>query len=143
MTIYRCAGCGAVNEASPPQAPLCTRCRRALDVSGRPQVVDAAALVSAIRSSPAPVLVDFSAPGERTEALDRVAGEQAGRLLVLRVDPGAQPAAAEAYAVWRGPTWVLFSGGAEIARRRGVPCPVDVAAWVATARAARPRLPGS
>ena len=141
MTIHRCADCGAVNEAPPRGAPGCVRCRRPLDVSGRPQEVDAAALVSAIRAFPAPVLVDFSAPEDRTEALERVAVEEVGRLLVLRIDPRAQPAAAEAFGVWRGPTWVLFSGGAEIARRFGVPCPVDLGAWVATARAAHPRSP--
>jgi thioredoxin 2 len=135
MAIYRCAGCGAVNrtpvEVAAPQA--CYRCRRLLDTTGRPQAVDAAALVSALRASPAPVLVDFEGRDTAAPAVEGLARARAGEILVLRVDPGEEPAAAAAYAIQVTPTLVIFSGGSEVARRCGAPAPADVRAWVEAA----------
>jgi thioredoxin 2 len=137
MAIYRCAACGGVNHATADAgapAEACTRCRRPLDRSGQPQDVDAAALVSAIRSSPAPVLVDFSdAP---SVALDEVARACAGELVVLRVHPPSEPAAAAAYRIGPAPTLVLFFGGTEVARRAGRD-PGDLTTWMESAAAVR------
>jgi thioredoxin-like negative regulator of GroEL len=107
----------ATEGAGAPSA--CFRCRRPLDLSGSPQDVDAAALVSALRASPAPVLVDFSSDAPPSEALLEQARAFAGSLLVLHVDPAAEPAAAQAFSVGAGPTLVLFEGGAEVARHPG------------------------
>src|SRR5512133_3256377 len=132
MSVYRCSGCGAVNrtraEMAPPQA--CYRCRRPLDTTGRPQAVDAAALVTTIRSSPAPVLVDFAGRDLAMPALDGLESARAGEILVLRVDPCEEPAAAEAYAIRVTPTLVLFHGGSEVARRCDAPGPIDMRTWV-------------
>jgi thioredoxin 2 len=139
MSVYRCSGCGAVNrtqaEMAPPQA--CYRCRRPLDTTGRPQAVDAAALVTTIRSSPAPVLVDFAGRDLAMPALDGLASARAGEIVVLRVDPCEEPAAAEAYAIRVTPTLVLFQGGSEVARRCDAPGPLDMRTWVEEAAAAR------
>jgi thioredoxin 2 len=97
--------------------------------------VDAAALVSAILSSPAPVLVDFSAARHGSTALERVARARAGEIVVLHVNPGEEPAAAEAYSIQTTPTLVLFSGGAEVARRTGIPEAAELRAWLEAARA--------
>lgn len=136
MSVFRCAGCGAVNrtrvESAAPAA--CYRCRRLLDTTGRPQSVDAAALVSAIRSSPAPVLVDFAGRDVALPALDGLARAHAGELVVLRVDPGEERAAADAYAILATPTLVLFQGGSEVARASGLG-PTDMRAWVEEAAA--------
>lgn len=129
MSVYRCSGCGAVNRtARAVRAAACYRCRRLLDTSGRPQAVDAAALVTTVLSSPAPVLVDFDGRGAAGPALDAVGMAHAGELVVLQVDPREEPAAAEAYGIRATPTLVLFSGGAEVARRQGRG--VDVSRWV-------------
>jgi thioredoxin 2 len=139
MAIYRCSGCGAVNrthaEAAAPRA--CYRCRRLLDTTGRPQAVDAAALVTTIRSSPAPVLVDFAGRDLPVAALNGVAHARAGELVVLRVDPCKEPAAAEAYAIQVTPTLVLFQDGSEVARRCDAPGPSDMGAWLEQASAPR------
>ncbi|WP_242393725.1 thioredoxin family protein [Anaeromyxobacter oryzisoli] len=139
MAVYRCAGCGAVNRSQPDSGPpqACYRCRRPLDTSGRPQAVDAAALVTTIRCSPAPVLVDFAARDLAAPALDGLAAARAGELVVLRVDPGEEPAAAQAYAIRFTPTLVLFQGGSEVARRCDAPGPIDMHAWVEQASSAR------
>jgi thioredoxin 2 len=138
MSVYRCAGCGAVNRTRPDSAPprACYRCRRLLDVSGRPQAVDAAALVTTIRSSPAPVLVDFAGREVAVPALDGLAAARAGEIVVLRVDPGEEPAAAQAYAIRVTPTLVLFQGGNEVARRSDTPGSIDMRTWVEQASAA-------
>jgi thioredoxin 2 len=132
MSVYRCAGCGAVNRTTRSvRAAACYRCRRLLDTSGRPQSVDAAALVTTVLSSPAPVLVDFERRETDVPALAAVGMARAGELVVLKVDPGEEPAAAEAYGIRSTPTLVLFSGGAEIARRQG--SAQDVSRWVEAA----------
>ncbi|HTN50814.1 MAG TPA: thioredoxin family protein [Anaeromyxobacter sp.] len=135
MSIYRCAGCGALNRmpfAGPgPQA--CSRCRRLIDTTGRVQRVDATALVSAIRASPAPVLVDFEGREADAPGVDGLARARAGELLVLRVDPGEEPAAAHAFGIEGVPTLVLFREGTEVARRRDLSASAELAAWVAGA----------
>jgi hypothetical protein len=136
MATFRCAACGAVNRLAfgPPEAVPCERCRRPLDLTGQPQPVDAAALVAAILACPSPVLVDFSGPGAASPALLAQARALAGSMLVLRVDPGAEPAATAAYAVPETPTLVLFAGGAEVARHAGGGAWDDLADAVAARR---------
>lgn len=135
QATYRCAACGAVNRLPlpAPGEPACVRCRRPLDLSGRPQPVDAAALTSAILCSPAPVLVDFSGGGPASPELLSQAGALAGEVLVLHVDLPTEPAAAEAYHVVTSPTLVLFAEGAELARRPGPAWP-DLPATVSAQR---------
>jgi hypothetical protein len=113
MFVLRCAACGAVSRSA---TATCSRCRRPLDDRGAPQPVDAAALVAAIVSSPAPVLVDFAPPGEAPPA-DEAPALPAGEVLCLRVDTGREPAATAAYQVGPGRTLVLFDGGSEVARQ--------------------------
>lgn len=135
MAIYRCAACGAVNRFVDGVAPgACSRCRRPLDASGRPQAVDAAALVTALSASPAPVLVDFVGREAPEAELDGVARAYAGELVVLRVDPREEPAAVAAYGIGQTPTRVLFERGAEVCRGG----PADgILGWVDRARAER------
>jgi thioredoxin 2 len=118
---FRCAHCGAVVQAPVGASGglFCARCRRPLDLSGDPQEVDAVSLVSALGASPSPVLVDFSSDDPPSQALLEQARAFAGSLLVLRVDPAVEPAAAEAFRVGGSRTLVLFEGGAEVARRQG------------------------
>ena len=133
MAIYRCAACGGVNHATADAgapADACTRCRRPLDRSGQPQDVDAAALVSAIRSSPAPVLVDFSdAP---SVALDGVARACAGELVVLRVHPSSEPAAASTSC-----GWPLRSSGRRQRVQASAGAPASAVAWFTPPQAAQ------
>jgi thioredoxin 2 len=138
MAFYRCTACGAVNRiVASREQPVCARCRCALDTTATPQAVDAAALVSAILVSPAPVLVDFTAPGAHRSCLDEVAYARAGELLCLRVDPASEPAATDAYRVHSTPTLVLFSDGCEVARLPAAPPSSEISRWL-SATGARP-----
>ncbi len=134
MAIYRCAACGALNriKLGETSGAACSRCRSALDVSGAPQPIDAAALVSAILSSPAPLLVGFAAPGSASCAsLDDLARTRAGQIVCLRVDAVAEPAAAVAYSVVELPQLLLFSEGAEVGRLPATLPARDIARWMA------------
>ncbi len=105
--------------------PTCGRCREDLDVSGVPQAVDASGFARAVASSPVPVLVDFWAPwcGPcRTAAplLEQLGREQAGRVVVLKVNTDEHPQPSAQLGVRGIPTFVVFKGGAEVARQAGV-----------------------
>jgi thioredoxin 2 len=133
MAIYRCATCGAVNRiVTSAGDPACARCRFALDTTGAPQRVDSASLVSAIISSPAPVLVEFTSPDAAAAELEDVAGARAGELLWLRIDARTEPAAAAAYRVQLLPTLMLFSAGSEVGRLTAGGL-ADASRWVAQA----------
>ncbi|HVP68500.1 MAG TPA: thioredoxin TrxC [Anaeromyxobacteraceae bacterium] len=138
MKAYLCARCGALNRvgATPTRAaPVCGKCHLDLDVSGEPQAATAAALDAAVRNSPVPVLVDFWAPwcGPCRAAAPVFADlgrRAAGELLVLKVDSDEEPEAAARLGVRAIPTFVLFAGGREVARRSGVVPRPELDAWV-------------
>lgn len=135
--MFRCAQCGALNRvgAARQGAPVCGRCKNALDVSGAPQEVDAAALDRAIASSPVPVVVDFWAAwcGPCKFAgpvLDRYARDRPGRLIVLKLNTDDHPAPSQRAGIRGIPTFIVYANGAEIARRSGA-MPIDaLAQWL-------------
>jgi thioredoxin 2 len=124
---FRCPRCGAINRmlllVSERQA-VCGKCKADLDTSGSVEHVDLAALERVIASSPAPVLVDFWAPWcapcrAFAPVLERLAREQAGRLLVLKLDTEAHPAAGARFGIQAIPTLVVFRQGREVERTSG------------------------
>lgn len=135
--MFRCASCGAFNrvrEPRPPGQPSCGRCQRPLDLSGAPQEVDGSALWRAVEASPVPILLDLWAPWcgpcrVAAPILAEVGRAHAGRLVVLKLNTEEYPEAGNQLGVRGIPTFVVFSGGREVARRSGLMPRQELERW--------------
>ncbi|MBT0771887.1 thioredoxin fold domain-containing protein [Kineosporia sp. J2-2] len=83
------------------------------------------AFAADVLASARPVLVDFSAgwcpPCQMIEpVLEQIAADEAARLRVLTLDVDENPVVADLYQVTSMPTLVLFRGGQEVARIKGI-----------------------
>lgn len=79
-----------------------------------------------VLNSPVPVLVDFwatwCAPCKAMAPfLDTVADENVGKVKIVKIDTGANRAAAAKYGVTGLPTLILFKGGQVVRKNAGVP----------------------
>jgi thioredoxin 2 len=118
-----CSRLNAVALARAADRPRCGECGRPL-LLDRPVRVSEAAFDRVLGGTDVPVLVDFYADWcgpchMMAPALDQLASERLGGLLVAKVDTDRSPALSSRFAIASLPTVVLFSGGREVARRVG------------------------
>jgi thioredoxin 2 len=116
----------------------CGACRAALPPVDVPLDVDGAAFDEITREAGVPVLVDFWAPWcgpcrMAAPAVKSVAGEVAGRALVLKVNTDEHPAVAARYGVRGIPNFVVLRQGQVVHQQAGVASAEDMARWLAVA----------
>jgi thioredoxin 2 len=144
--VTTCPACGQKNRI--PYARLgttgtCGKCGADLPAIATPvTVADTAHFDALTAASPVPVLVDFWAtwcPPCRAVApeLEKVARNQAGRLIVAKVSTEELPALSGRFGIQSIPTLAVFSGGRETARTAGAMPAASIEAFVRDAVAGR------
>ena len=127
LVTIPCGACGKLNRtdlARLARHPRCGSCRAALDLA-HPIAVDDGTFDTVLRSSEAPVLVDFYADWCGpcrivAPAVDALAQARAGSVLVLKVDTDKSPGLSERLGIRGIPTLIAFRNGVETGRHVGV-----------------------
>src|SRR6476659_2725983 len=123
--VVKCAKCGANNRVRFGQAeerlPVCGRCKGPLPVGGQPVTVTDANFDETVAKSPLPVLLDMWAawcgPCRMiAPTIEALAKEQAGRVLVGKMDVDANPRTSARFGVQSIPTLLILKNGREIDR---------------------------
>ena len=137
--ILSCPSCGRRNRVPFGKDGKCGNCGTALDAPAEPIEVSSSAAFDALLGAAAlPIVVDFWAPWcgpchMVAPEIARVAANQAGRWLVVKVNTDALPDLGERFAIRSIPTMAVFFRGREVARTAGARPAEDIEVFVRTA----------
>jgi thioredoxin 2 len=144
--IVTCQSCGQKNRlayARLADRVRCGRCKNVLQAPAAPlEMASSADFDRLIAQSSIPVVVDYWAPWcgpcrMVAPELQKVAGRQAGRYLVIKVNTDELPDLGERFGIRSIPTLAVFAGGREVARTAGARAAADIERFVSEAAAGR------
>jgi thioredoxin 2 len=137
--IVVCPNCGQRNRmlyARLSDPVRCGQCKRELSPPARPvDVTSAAAFDRIVAKASLPVVVDYWAPWcgpcrMVAPELEKVAGRQAGRILIVKVNTEALPDLGDRLGIRSIPTLAVFAQGRETARTAGARPAPDIEAFI-------------
>src|SRR3982750_617074 len=123
--VVPCQNCGQRNRLQYGRLSAETRCGKCKSTLAAPaepiEVPDAASFDALVAGAQVPVVVDFWAPGcgpcrMVAPEIARVAGSNAGRLVVVKVNTDAVPELGDRFGIRSIPTMAVFAGGKERGR---------------------------
>ena len=136
---FRCTSCGGLNRVPAERldsGPRCGRCKAPLDLSGEPQHLDDAGAQTLLDQSPVPVLIDFYADWcgpcrALAPTLRTLARQQAGKLVVIKVNTDRDQRLAGSLGVRGIPALYLYKGGRPVDQITGARPLSELSRWVA------------
>ncbi len=137
--IEMCPNCGQKNRvlfSALANSVRCGRCHTELSRLEAPLEIDGdGAFDSLLQEASLPVLVDFWADWcgpckMMAPEIGRIATNNAGKLLVLKVNTEGLPAVAQRFHVNALPTLVLLNSGSELARAEGARPAVEIQQFI-------------